>query len=117
MEDALEGVGEVGIVGKAATPCDLVDSVFGPCVLTTPSASLAHRPYHLRTDAHLVGFRRFLKDFSLIGERHVVEVTLWREYMVFALISERAAVAELTAPGRGQLAEKALQDYELERQK
>lgn len=37
-------------------------------------------------DAHLAGFRRFLKDFSLIGERHVVEVTLWREYMVFATL-------------------------------
>lgn len=100
----------------------------------------------------------YLKDFSLVGERHAVEVTLWREYMVFAtlfgiadqvkkdmqtvcpeylkmdeltnamlsthfdatpyasLISERAAVAEQFAPGKGSLASAAQQDYEQERE-
>ena len=34
--------------------------------------------------AKLFGLQKFLKDFSLINERHVVEVALWDEYLVFA---------------------------------
>ena len=32
----------------------------------------------------LFGLKKYLKDFSLIDERHVVEVRLWDEYMVYA---------------------------------
>ncbi|MBP9986918.1 MAG: DUF2207 domain-containing protein [Bacteroidales bacterium] len=32
----------------------------------------------------LFGLQKFLKDFSIIDERHVVEVALWDEYLVFA---------------------------------
>ena len=34
----------------------------------------------------LFGFRRFLQDFTLIGERSTPEVTLWQDYMVFAAL-------------------------------
>ena len=32
----------------------------------------------------VVGFLRYLQDFSLVGERHMEEVGLWKEYLVFA---------------------------------
>jgi len=32
----------------------------------------------------VVGFVHYLKDFSLVGERHIEEVNLWKEYLVFA---------------------------------
>ena len=31
-----------------------------------------------------MGLKRYLKDFSLLEERHAVEVSLWDEYMVYA---------------------------------
>ena len=31
-----------------------------------------------------VGFAHYLKDFSLVQERHIEEVNLWKEYLVFA---------------------------------
>lgn len=40
----------------------------------------------LRSDEvqEVVGFVRYLKDFSLVSERHIEEVNLWKEYLVFA---------------------------------
>lgn len=32
----------------------------------------------------VVGFMRYLKDFSLVGERNLEETALWKEYLVFA---------------------------------
>ncbi len=32
------------------------------------------------------GLRKFLKDFSLLDERHVNEVTLWKDYMIYATL-------------------------------
>ena len=32
----------------------------------------------------VVGFVHYLKDFSLVQERHIEEVNLWKEYLVFA---------------------------------
>ena len=32
----------------------------------------------------VVGFLRYLKDFSLVAERHIEETALWKEYLVFA---------------------------------
>lgn len=34
----------------------------------------------------LLGFRKFLKEFTLSNERHAQEVTLWKEYLVFATL-------------------------------
>ena len=40
----------------------------------------------LRADEvqQVVGFVHYLKDFSLVQERHIEEVNLWKEYLVFA---------------------------------
>ncbi len=35
---------------------------------------------------HVFGLKKFLKDFSLIDERHVQEVSLWKDYMIFATL-------------------------------
>lgn len=32
----------------------------------------------------VTGFLRYLKDFSLVAERHLEETSLWKEYLVFA---------------------------------
>ena len=34
----------------------------------------------------LFGFRRFLQEFTLIGERSTPEVSLWQDYMVFGAL-------------------------------
>ena len=34
----------------------------------------------------VVGFRKFLEDFTIIGERASQEVTLWNDYLVFAAL-------------------------------
>lgn len=34
----------------------------------------------------LVGYKKYLTDFSLIGERGVAEVTVWREMLIFATL-------------------------------
>lgn len=32
------------------------------------------------------GLKKFLQDFTLVNERHAVEVSLWNEYLVFATL-------------------------------
>jgi uncharacterized membrane protein len=32
------------------------------------------------------GLKKYLKEFSLIDERHVSEVSLWKDYMIFATL-------------------------------
>ena len=32
----------------------------------------------------LAGLRKYLKDFTLVNERHVKEVALWKDYLVYA---------------------------------
>ena len=34
----------------------------------------------------LFGLKKFLKEFSLLDERHVGEVSLWKDYMIFATL-------------------------------
>lgn len=36
--------------------------------------------------AHLKGLSNYLKDFTLLNERQVEEVTLWRDYLIYAII-------------------------------
>jgi len=41
----------------------------------------------LRPDVQqVVGFYRYLADFSLVGERYIEETSLWKEYLVFASV-------------------------------
>ena len=35
---------------------------------------------------HLIGFRKFLSDFTLSGERETIEVHLWQDYLVFGAL-------------------------------
>ena len=35
---------------------------------------------------NLFGLRKFLKEFSLLDERHVQEVSLWKDYMIYATL-------------------------------
>ncbi|MBQ4276690.1 MAG: DUF2207 domain-containing protein, partial [Bacteroidaceae bacterium] len=34
----------------------------------------------------LFGLKKYLKDFSLLNERHVGELSLWKEYMIYATL-------------------------------
>ena len=34
----------------------------------------------------LYGLRKYLKDFSLLDERHIQEVALWKDYMIYATL-------------------------------
>lgn len=34
----------------------------------------------------LLGFKKYLEDFTIINERQAVEVTLWQDYLIFATI-------------------------------
>lgn len=34
----------------------------------------------------MLGFKKYLEDFTIINERKAVEVSLWREYMIFATL-------------------------------
>lgn len=38
------------------------------------------------TPRQLLGLRKYLLDFSLIGEREIKEMTLWKEYLVYATL-------------------------------
>ena len=49
-------------------------------------ADLRKEDWALQADEvqQVVGFVHYLKDFSLVEERHIEEVNLWKEYLVFA---------------------------------
>ena len=58
-----------------------------------PMADVLYNVIELRKDdsalraeevQQVVGFVHYLKDFSLVQERHIEEVNLWKEYLVFA---------------------------------
>ena len=46
------------------------------------------RAYKKRSDEvrQVFGLKKFLKEFSLLDERHVQEVSLWKDYMIFATL-------------------------------
>ena len=49
----------------------------------------------------LFGLKKFLKEFSLLDERHVQEVSLWKDYMIYATlfgIAEARSTGCLTGP-------------------
>ena len=35
---------------------------------------------------HLVGFRKYLNDFTLTGQREAVEVHLWQDYLIYGAL-------------------------------
>ena len=49
-----------------------------------PQLSLATCKKETEQVKQVVGLRKFLKDFTLVAERHVNEVSLWKDYLVYA---------------------------------
>lgn len=49
-------------------------------------SSLAQYKKREKEVRQLFGLRKFLKEFTLMDERHLQEVTLWKDYMVFATL-------------------------------
>ncbi|MCR4854062.1 MAG: DUF2207 domain-containing protein [Prevotella sp.] len=52
-----------------------------------------HTKSHIRDYKHqfeevrqLIGLKKYLKEFSLLDERHVQEVWLWKDYMIYATL-------------------------------
>lgn len=62
----------------------------------------------------MVGFRKYLKDFTLLGQRSSQEVVMWQEYLVFAAlfgIAEKVA-EELKEVDPGAFEQTMLCDYQ-----
>lgn len=57
----------------------------------------------------ILGLKRFLLDFSLIGERDVRETAIWQEYMIYALL---LGIADQVAPQIKKLYPDALPQIE-----
>jgi uncharacterized membrane protein len=48
--------------------------------------SIYHYKNELEEVRNLFGLKKFLKEFSLLDERHVHEVALWKDYMIYATL-------------------------------
>ena len=48
--------------------------------------SITHYKDRLEEVRQVFGLKKFLKEFSLLDERHVQEVTLWKDYMIYATL-------------------------------
>ncbi len=48
--------------------------------------SISHYKDRLDEVRQLFGLKKFLKEFSLLDERHVNEVALWKDYMIYATL-------------------------------
>ncbi|MEE0654106.1 MAG: DUF2207 domain-containing protein [Bifidobacterium criceti] len=60
-----------------------------PMVLCGILSCVLHKNYEItdsgqRTVGELVGFERYLEDFSTFADREVLDVTLWGKYLVYA---------------------------------
>lgn len=47
---------------------------------------LSNYKYRLDEVRQVFGLKKFLKEFSLLNERHVQEVSLWKDYMIYATL-------------------------------
>ena len=50
------------------------------------NASISDYADHLDDVRHVLGLKKFLKEFTLLDERHVSEVSLWKDYMIYATL-------------------------------
>jgi uncharacterized membrane protein len=48
------------------------------------SVSLSQCEKEFEQMRQTVGLKKYLKDFTIIDERHVQEVALWKDYLIFA---------------------------------
>lgn len=81
----LAGVYFMAVEGNALLTCCL--SL--PAVFCGLLACIAHKDFRItesgqRTIGELVGFDRYLEDFSAFADREVLDVTLWGGYLVYA---------------------------------
>ena len=47
---------------------------------------ISNYKHRLEEVRQLFGLKKFLKEFSLLDERHVQEVSLWKDYMIYATL-------------------------------
>ena len=47
---------------------------------------LSNYKYRLAEVRQLFGLKKYLQEFSLLNERHVEEVALWKDYMIYATL-------------------------------
>ena len=60
-----------------------MDSFINTLHTSTGVSNYKNRQEEVR---QVFGLRKFLKEFSLLDERHVNEVTLWKDYMIYATL-------------------------------
>jgi uncharacterized membrane protein len=48
--------------------------------------SITHYKDRLEEVRQVFGLKKFLKEFTLLDERHVQEVALWKDYMIYATL-------------------------------
>jgi len=56
----------------------------------------------------VIGFKQYLKDFTLVNERHSSEAVLWREYLVFAALY---GIADVVAKELHEIDPQAFETY------
>jgi uncharacterized membrane protein YgcG len=61
----------------------ITDSFINTLHTRTGLSSYKHRLDEVR---QVFGLKKFLQEFSIIDERHVQEVSLWKDYMIFATL-------------------------------
>ena len=61
----------------------VMDSFINTLHTSTSISDYSDRQEDVR---QVFGLRKFLKEFSLLDERHVNEVTLWKDYMIYATL-------------------------------
>ena len=47
---------------------------------------ITHYKYRLEEERQVFGLKKFLQEFTLLDERHVQEVALWKDYMIYATL-------------------------------
>ena len=47
---------------------------------------ITHYKYRLEEVRQVFGLKKFLQEFTLLDERHVQEVALWKDYMIYATL-------------------------------
>jgi uncharacterized membrane protein YgcG len=68
---------------KSSRNESIMDSFINTLHTSTGVSDYKNRQEDVR---QVFGLRKFLKEFSLLDERHVNEVTLWKDYMIYATL-------------------------------
>jgi len=82
-EDTILEPRELRAFMRSSKNQSITESFIGTLHTKTSIAYYKERQDDVR---QLFGLRKFLKEFSLLDERHVQEVTLWKDYMIYATL-------------------------------